>query len=271
MPTSATSLPVDHQHRLVSEGGWEEPHPGRRLSCFVESALGCQQKGGRAAQRVRGSDDSTVGHSNNLGSMGEPKPSSTEQARIGITVMSACASTAPRSISPPAITPDDSDSAMSGCLPDSPSSSRTCATPEMDMSTDGVDKMRVDSPQSPNFLVLSPASGYEDLSSYLDGHSTPGSSRASSMVVMGEAATPYSYTAPMQDMYGWDAEWDRRLTSKVTNKGRRNSRPQLLENLPAEELSRRRSGSKPNLLHRVLSVGKVPSRKTTSRRSRFNS
>jgi hypothetical protein len=254
VPTSAT-LQYVNQNDPVNHWKWEEPHPGRRLSCPVESVIHNQQDCGWGAQRLEGSEDSMVGKATTRAMIGyvneKPEPHQPNGMETGHNTGSSTNS--------PAL---DSDSLMSGFASASPSSATTCQTLEVDIDIVQADKMLIDSPRSPSFLAISPVSEYEDLSHYLDGCSSPGSERHSSLSNTGSAGT-LSFAAPTQDLYGWDAEWDRRLAIQP-------DRRLHTANMRTTLLARRGSAHKSNLLQRVFNVGRVPPRLSLSRRSRFS-
>lgn len=271
MPVPTTSHPVD-RHLSVSFTEWEEPHPGRRLSCSANPIMGEQQDSGQGAQRVEGFVDSTVGTQNSTshGLQSNPIDGSSQYE----TLAAAYERTA--SASPPGIISSGPNSAIPGSLSGSPSLPLTFQAPGIyaDDNLANPDNMTVDaddnSPQSPS-LALSPISEYEDVSHYLDGPSgsanSPGSDSLSSMVDV-SSPSAYSHAAPFEDMYGWDAEWGRRSASPVsdTDAAVENN----YSNRHSSLLSRRGRANKHGLLQRVLSVGKAPSRTSTSRRARFS-
>lgn len=273
MPVSTTSDPVD-RHPSVSSTEWEEPHPGRRLSCPAEPSLGDKQDYDQDAQRLDGFGDGTVGTLNTTSrGLHSTTTNGSSQFEVPAVIRRQAASAGTSAIVSP-----DSDSAISGSLSESPSSVLTCQTLDVDMGVDlsSTDKMMVDrddnSPQSPSFLALSPISEYEDLSRYLDGSpgsaNYPGSESLYSMVDVSNPAA-YSHAAPLEDMYGWNAAWDNRLTSP-----RATTTPPTVDTTysggQSSTLSRRVHTNKHGLLQRVLSVGKAPSRISTSRRARFS-
>lgn len=259
MPTFANLQSVN-QNDPVNHWKWEEPHPGRRLSCPVESVMHNQRDCGWGAKRLEGSEDSTVGQATTRAMIGDANEISVQERRqtngmeLGHNMGSSTNS--------PSL---DSVSLMSGSASASPSSATTCQTLEVDIDLVQADKMIIDSPRSPSFLALSPVSDYEDLSNYLGGFSSLDSERQPSLSNMGSAGT-LSFAAPMQDLYGWDAEWDRRLASPTP--APHSDRKYHPLNTRTTVLTRRGSAPKSSLLQRVLNVGKVPPRISFSRRSR---
>ena len=256
MPVPTTSHPVD-RHLLVSFTEWDEPHPGRRLSCPANPIMGERQDSGQGAQRVEGFVDSTVGtqnatsHGLQTNLVDGSSQSETSTAAYGRAA----------SASPSGIISSAPDRAISGSLSESPSLPLTFRAPDIyvDDSLANPDNMTVDaddnSPQSPGFLALSPISEYEDVSHYLDAPSgssnSPGSDSLSSMVDVSRPGA-YSHAAPVEDMYGWDAEWGRRSASPVsdTDAAVENN----YSNRNSSLLSRRGRANKHGLLQRVLSV-----------------
>lgn len=272
MLVTTTSHPVD-RHLSVSSTEWEEPHPGRRLSCPVGPIVGERRGCDQSAQRFEGSGDSTVGTQDATSRKLQPTStdmSSQAEAPVGTHQQTASAS-------PSGIISPDSASAISGPLSESPSSALTYQTPDLCVDTNlaNPDKMMVDaddnSPRSPSFWALSPVSEYEDLSHYLDGSSgsasTFGSEPPSSTVNLSNPAA-YSHAAPFEDMYGWNAEWDRRLPSPESGV------TPVVESSNSDAqspfMARRGRAKRHGLLQRVLSVGKAPSRTSASRRARFS-
>ncbi|KFH44218.1 hypothetical protein ACRE_049760 [Hapsidospora chrysogenum ATCC 11550] len=172
----------------------------------------------------------------------------------------------------PAVVSSDSASGASGNISESPSSPVTCETLDVDVDMGNAGKMMADgsdnNPRSPSFLALSPISEYEDLSHYLDDAPDSPVSPGSDFLSMANVADSgsYSHATQMEDMYGWDSEWDRRrslaqpeLAPTVSNSS---------TDVPSSFLSRR--SQRKSLLQRVLSVGKAPARISTSRRARFS-
>lgn len=267
MSVPTTSHPVD-RHSSVPSTEWEEPHPGQRLLCPVEPIAAERQDGGQDAQRFEGSGDSAVG------------TPITSHHRLSLTVSRASSQAATMSVISqemsgtmrPALVSPDSASGVSGNILESPLSPLTCETLDVDVDMGNVDKMMADesynNPRSPSFLALSPISEYEDLSHYLDDAPDSPVSPDSDILPMANVADSgsYSHATRLEDMYGWDAEWDRRKSS---------TQPELAptvsntsSDVPSSFLSRR--SQRNSLLQRVLSVGKAPARISTSRRARFS-
>lgn len=211
-------------------GGWEEPHPGRRLSGLLEPLDHDPSRDG-GVQRLEADRGSTVG-----------------------TLHKATS----KSLSSP-----DTDSIMSGFLSDGQSSAVTSPTLEVDVHMPDADKtMDIGgSSRSPGCVALRPISDYVDLSNYFDD--APTSERWSSVMELSNE-NAFSHVSRVADMYGWDAEWDRRVESSLPVASPRGS-----TNFQKSSSSRRGRVSKGNLLQRVLSVGKTPSR-DSPRRTLFN-
>lgn len=256
MPAPSASS-VDRRSS-ISSSEWEEPHPGRRLSGLVEPS-GYDQACDQSIQRLEGDAGSTVGSLYRATSRGLYLTRSNSSGPGTLPTINTRASMSRTVVSP------DTDSALSGSLSQSPSSAMTCQTLDVDIQMNDADTAMdsEDNPRSPSFLALTPISEYEDLSNYLGD--SPTSERWSSMID-GPGASAYTHASPVEDMYGWDAEWDRRVVS-----------PPPVSVAPSSgfvsrqsSLSRRGSASKSGLLQRVLGVGKAPSRISTSRRARFN-
>lgn len=256
MPAPSVSSSVD-RHLSVSSSEWEEPHPGQRLSGLVEP-LSNDQDPDQDTQLLEVDTGSTVGTLYRATSHGLYLAPSDSAGQGDVQTLSTTVDT-----SKPMVFPD-TDSAISGSLSESPSSGMTCQTLDVDIQMTDIDKsLDPDGPRSPSFLALSPISEYEDLSNYLGG--SPTSERWSSVMDINDPVV-YQHASPIEDMYGWDAEWDRRVippSSVVVGPG---------DDIGSRQspLSRRASTSKGGLLQRVLSVGKAPSRISTSRRARFN-
>lgn len=255
MPAPSVSSSID-RHSSVSSSEWEEPHPGQRLSGLVEP-LRNDQDLDRDTQRLEVDTGSTVGTLYRATSHGLYLTPSDSGARGDVQTLNTTVDTSQSSVLP------DTDSAISRSLSESPSSGMTCQTLDVDIRMTDVDKsLDSDGPRSPSFLALSPISEYEDLSNYLGG--PPTSERWSSVMDINDPVV-YQHASPVEDMYGWDAEWDRRVIPPSVVVGPCDD---VGSRLPS--LSRRTSTSKGGLLQRVLSVGKAPSRISTSRRARFN-
>jgi hypothetical protein len=233
----------------------------------VEPIAAERQDGGHDAQRFEGSGDSTVGTPINSHHRLSLTVSRESSQAATMSVINQDMSGTMRS----ALVYPDSASGVSGYISESPSSPLTCETLDFDVDMGNVDKMMADgsdnNPRSPSFLALSPISEYEDLSHYLDGAPNSPVSPDSDILSITNVADcgSYSHATRMEDLYGWDAEWDRRRSS---------TQPELAtvsnssSDVPSSFLSRRHQRN--SLLQRVLSVGKAPARISTSRRARFS-
>lgn len=251
---SAPAFPPSVDRRsLVSYTEWEEPHPGHRLSGLAKPS-GNNRGLDQSVQRLETDVKGTVGTLYGAASRGLYLTPLNSSGPDELPTIKTTANV------PQAMVLPDNDSAISGSLvSESLSSDMTYQTVDVDIQMIDVDKLDSDgNPRSPSFLALTPVSEFEDLSSYLGD--SPTSERWSSVI----DNAPYTHTSPMEDIYGWDAEWDRRVAS-----------PPPVVVAPSSDFgsrlpSNRRGTGKGGLLQRVLSVGKAPSRTSTSRRARFN-
>lgn len=161
----------------------------------------------------------------------------TESIRSDATSMMAYELGVPSPISP------DSASALSGARSEA-HSEITAYTHDVDVEMTQGDKMVLDMEPA---MLASPA--LSDLSGHLD-YISAGSEDVTSYITDPKA---YSHIAP-NDMYGWNAEYDRKAI--VPRSG-----PETVDDGNRIVPYQRSRFGKNNLLQRVLSVGKAPSRR----------
>jgi hypothetical protein len=152
----------------------------------------------------------------------------------------------------PSISPD---TVSVGSLANSEAHSSTLTashTLELDVDMDRYAKMEMEESAVTEVLPSPALSTYSDVSNFLDYQNQP----EDMFGVLSNAQNPsFLHMAPCDDMYGWNAEWSRRLST-----------PQPPPSLPSQQLSRQsllqRRGrrTKGNLLGRVFGVGRTPSR-----------
>jgi hypothetical protein len=239
---------------------WEEPHPGRRLSCTftiepgMVDGLDCHhtQEDGRT-----GND--TVG------------PPITVQAPTAVVSPAACqdkgalASSVPSVVSSLTVAPD-TDSAISGSLSDANVPVvLLCQTP-LDVEHHDEDTTMFDTTvdQAPPCQTpLSPVIEIRDVSDYL-GNGSFGHHLDIDMEFQDSA---FPQTPPTVDLYGWDAEFSRRgvPASPSSDSGSDSIRDIGIKHYTGPSVMRRGSTQRFGLLHRVLSTSKVSSRTSTRR------
>lgn len=128
----------------------------------------------------------------------------------------------------------------------------TTHTLQMDIDMDRYNKMDMDESQVTEVLPSPTLSTYSDVSNYLDFRTEPED-------MFGVVSTSHNASfvrmAPSEDLYGWNAEWSRRITCPQIVP------PSSVRHSSGQSLAKRRGRrSKVNLLGRVFGVGKTPSR-----------
>jgi len=255
--TSHSSAPRRRSNFIPS---WEEPHPGRRVSCTLNvehgpvDGPGCNdtQENGRT-----GGD--TVGPLVTVQAPAAPVPSTESRdhdapASMGTSVDSSL------TVAP------DSDSAISGSL--------SCVNEPADVSCEtaqdvaGFDKDTmmidaIDDQSSPSSLPPSPVIEIRDVSDYLgNGQSYH---HLDTTVEFHDSA--FGRTPPRGDLYGWDAEFRRRGTpaSPSSESGSDSMSDLDGKHYTGASVLGRGSSQRFGLLHRVLSTSKVSSRTSVRR------
>lgn len=247
MSVSTTSYP--NSRSSVSSTSWQEPHPGQKL------AFSTIVPGGQGANHGDSGDNN--GRDSTVGTLESPVAQNLDvlspTQSVSATSMSSRRNA--EAIGTPldsGISPDDR-SVGSVAISEAHSSALTTThTLQVDVDMDRYNKMEMDESQVTEVLPSPALSTYSDVSNYLD---YPGEPEEMYGVVSTAYNASFVHMAPCDDLYGWNAEWDRRLPSPLPSppSGERQAGGQSL-------LHRRGRRSKHNLLGRVLGVGRTPSR-----------
>lgn len=260
MSVPNSSHPVDFQPELPSFD-WEDPHPGRRLACRDESyGLGLDQDQVREQDELGGmvGTVTTIGHAQTT--RVEEVHAHEAIAPIIIEKDEAMAEVG--------IISTDNDSAVSAAISLAPSSALTCLAIETnrDWSKMPIVEEGDLSLQHPDVPLTPLVTPYSDLSHYFDW--SPGAEDMMPAVDFVDSDS-YAHAAPADDMYGWDAEWTRRVPpakletgiTRDSGAGRGHTH---------HHRRARNSMNKGSLLERVFSVGKTTPA-ASNRRPRFMS
>lgn len=248
MSVSTTSCP-NGRIPSVSSTGWEEPHPGHKLAFPVgagSDAQGAHQDGIGVS---RGSRDDTVGTQEP--SLAHDSSLLSPTISVGSTTSAPYAEAIGTSLGP-SISPD---SRSVGSLPvsEAHSSALTTHTLHVDVDMERYNKMDLD--KAPVTQAVSPApSNFSDVSNYLDSGTGP-EDMTGVVSIVPDSPDSFSCMATSDDMYGWNAAWDRKLSVPLPPIP---SDDRELNSLTAPYRRGRRT--KNTLLGRVFSVGKAPSR-----------
>jgi hypothetical protein len=260
MSVPNSSHPVDFQPELPSFD-WEDPHPGRRLACRDESyGLGLDQ------DRVR-EEDELGGMVGTVTTIGHAQTTRVEQVHAHEAIAPIIIEK-DEAMAEVGIISTDNDSAVSAAISLAPSSALTCLAIETnrDWSKMPIVEEGDLSLQHPDVPLTPLVTPYSDLSHYFDW--SPGAEDMMPAVEFVDSDS-YAHAAPTDDMYGWDAEWTRRVPPAELETGiTRDSgagRGQTHHHRRA-----RNSMNKGSLLERVFSVGKTTPA-ASNRRPRFMS
>lgn len=244
MSVSTISYPIGRTS--VSSTGWQEPHPGQKLS-FPAAA-----PGGREADRGDIGDNS--GRDDTVGTLTAQNSADilSPTRSVSATSLSANRAEAIGTALGPTISSGNC-SVGSAANSEANSSSLTAThSLQVDVDMDRLTKMDADESQVTEVLPSPALSTYSDVSNYLDYMDRPEDMYG---VVSTAHDASFVRMAPCEDLYGWNAEWDRRLTCPLPAPPpaeRQSNGPSLLH--------RRGRRTRKNLLGRVLGVSKTPSR-----------
>lgn len=253
MPTFTTSYPSG-RNPSVSSTGWEEPHPGHKFSIPVKS-------GGKRQSDQDGTGDNGGVKGDTVGTHESPTTQDLNILSPTASVSTSMSST--RYAEPigmplgPSISPD-SRSIGSRAISEAHSLALTTHTLPVDVDMDRYNKMDMDKSNTTTQVISPAPSNFSDVSNYLDYASTPEDMSG----VVSIYPESFDRMAPNEDLYGWDAEWDCKLTTPSPPPPATLADRHMIDRHyigPSAPYQRRRR-AKNNLLGRVFSVGKTPPR-----------
>lgn len=256
MPVPTTAITGSRSPSMSPSPMWEEPHPGQRMNCSSPAAHHGKGYGNQDQRSNSGGIDTTVGVYDDDADTMSPEYDdisgqiSDDDGPLGIMMQ-------------PTISNEFVEHAPdSRCVSQS---SLTIRTVDIHLDEGKLDTMDLDldrCPSSPATVNLTPtAMNFADVSNYF--HDSHMDGQVATHFVYAEADFA-RYAAPNDDVYGWNAEWQRRSdVSPVSNENVKDTAPRhrSLRN------SRLR-GHKGALLKKVFSVSKTPSSTTVSRHTR---
>lgn len=277
--STPSSVADDSTTQLYFTGmGWEEPHPGNKLSYSMDVSAGrCGENDGdgtdhtdggctRGAMAAKG-DLSYHYTANGIHRPWQVRRDIRARARSHLpkplTISGQEGCEGPETRSAPLMRVVDStfnSNIVSPIHIGAPTIESVTSTLNMDIDSDT--EVGIDCDQSTIAAETSSISSpghLTDFSNHLGIHMRSEDSDDASITVVDSDA--FSHMSPDSDLYGWDAELDRK--SQLEYPACENTAYKNYEDLHY----RRANSGKKSLLHRVLSIGTMPPRPTDSRRT----